>query len=68
MCFAFPGKIIKIDNDIATINYQTELRTAKLIDKDNYKVNDFVIVQAGIIVQKIPEQQALENLHLYHQA
>lgn len=56
MCLAIPGKIIEIKNDLATIDYGSEKRQAKIIEGD-FKINDFVIVQGQIVIEKVPEEQ-----------
>ncbi|MEM4264081.1 MAG: HypC/HybG/HupF family hydrogenase formation chaperone [Candidatus Woesearchaeota archaeon] len=61
MCLAIPGKIIKIEGDNATIEYPGQTREAKIIE-GKYSVGDYVFVSAKIIVQKIPEKEALESL------
>jgi len=63
MCFAMPGKIISIDRDDAVIDYLGEKRTARIISGE-YKPGDYVFVSSKIIVQKIPEKEALESLEL----
>ena len=62
MCIALPGKIIEINGDEAIVDYEAEKRVAKLIDK-NYEVGDYVFVQGKIVIQKIPEKDALKALH-----
>jgi hydrogenase expression/formation protein HypC len=61
MCLAVPGKIVKIEKDIATIDYGKEKRTAKIIGL-KAKKGEYVIVQAGIVMQKIPKKEAIESL------
>jgi hydrogenase expression/formation protein HypC len=61
MCLAIPGKIVKIEGDIASVDYEAEIRKAKLITND-VDVGDYVFVQAGIVVQKIPKQEAIKAL------
>ena len=56
MCLTIPGKIIKIEEDIATLDYGSEKRQVKIVE-GNYKVGDFVLVQARVIVEKVPERQ-----------
>ena len=56
MCLAIPGKIVKIDGDVATIDYGSEHRVAKIVE-GQYKEGDFVIVQAKIVIEKVPEEQ-----------
>ncbi len=67
MCLAVPGRIVKIKRDIATIDYSGEKRRAKIIGGE-YVVGDFVFVSAKIIVQKIPEVEALECLRALQNA
>ncbi len=64
MCLAYPGKIIKIKQDLAIVDYKTEQRTVKLLSED-FRIGDYVIVQAGIAVEKVPEKQALDALAAY---
>lgn len=56
MCLTIPGKIIKIEGDVATLDYGSEKREAKIVEGD-YKVGDCVLVQAKIVVEKVPEEQ-----------
>ena len=68
MCFAIPGKITKIEDDLATVEYYNkDKRTAKIIE-EGYSEGDYVIVQAKIIVQKVPEEDALKAIELTKQA
>ena len=56
MCLAIPGKIVSIEKDVATIDYGSEKRKAKIIEGD-FKKGDFVIVQGRIVIEKVPEEQ-----------
>lgn len=64
MCLAVPGKIIEIKDRVATIDYDVEKRKAKIIEK-GYEKGDYVIVQGGIVVQKIKKKEAVEALRLF---
>jgi len=64
MCLAVPGKIIKINKDLATVDYDLEKRKGKLLDK-SYSVGDYVILQGGIVVSKVNKSEAREALKLY---
>jgi len=58
MCLTIPGKIIQIDNDIATLDYGSEKREAKIIQGvEEFKVGDHVLVQAKVVVEKVSEEQ-----------
>jgi hydrogenase maturation factor len=59
-----PGKIIHIKGDTATVEYPGQSRQARIIEGD-YKVGDYVFVSAQIIVQKIPEEEALKSLEAW---
>ncbi len=63
MCFAIPGKIAAISGDNAIIDYFGKKKNAKIITGE-YKPGDYVFVSSKIIVQKIPEKEALESLKL----
>lgn len=67
MCLAVPGKIVAIKDDVATVDYGIEKRKGKIIDKC-YKKEDYVIIQGGIVVQKIGKKEAEEALKMYKEA
>jgi len=71
MCLAVPGKIVKIEKDVAVVDYGIEKRTGKIIEpalSKAYKKGDYVIIQGGIVVQKIEKKEALSALKLYKEA
>ncbi|MFH1073263.1 MAG: HypC/HybG/HupF family hydrogenase formation chaperone [Nanoarchaeota archaeon] len=67
MCLAVPGKIVKITKDKAIVDYGIEKRTGKLINNE-FKLNDYVIIQGGIVVTKVEKKEAEEALKLYKEA
>ncbi len=62
MCLAIPSKIIKIDNNVATIDVDGVKREASLLLLDDPKIGDYVIVHAGFAINKIDERSAMESL------
>lgn len=68
MCLAIPSKIVKIENDVATIDVDGVRREASLLLLKNPKVGDYVIVHAGFAINKINEEDALESLKLLREA
>ena len=62
MCLAIPSKIIKIDQNAATIDVDGVKREASLLLLENPKVGDYVIVHAGFAIDKIDEKSAMESL------
>lgn len=67
MCLAVPGKIIKIEGDVATVDYIDEQRQGKLVD-EGYKVGDYVIIQGMIVIDKVPQKEAKAALTTYRAA
>ena len=67
MCLSVPGKIIELKENIAVVDYKSEKRTAKVIE-NTYKKGDYVIVQGGLVLQKIERKEAIAALRLYNQA
>ncbi len=64
MCLLVPGKIVEIDGDEATVDYEIEERKGRLLEK-GYEVGDFVLIQGGIVVQKVAKEEAERALELY---
>lgn len=56
MCLAVPGKIVSISKNIATVRYQNETKKAKIV-AGSYNAGDYVIVQAGMVIDKVPKKQ-----------
>ena len=68
MCLAIPSKIIKIENDIGTIDVDGVTRDISLLLLEDAKVGDYVIVHAGFALHKIDEFVAMETLQLLKEA
>jgi hydrogenase expression/formation protein HypC len=59
MCLAIPGKIVKIEEDRAVVEYYNGEKTNAKIVEGNYKEGDYVIVQAKLVVEKVPKKEAV---------
>jgi hydrogenase expression/formation protein HypC len=68
MCLAIPSKIVKIENNVATIDVDGVQREASLLLVENPGIGDYVIVHAGFAINKINEEDALESLKLIREA
>ena len=68
MCLAIPSKIVKIENNIATIDVDGVQREASLQLLEDPKIGDYVIVHAGFAISKINEEDAKESLKLLREA
>ena len=65
MCLAIPGKVIKIEDGEATVNYGKENRKARLVNSE-IKEGDYVVVQSNLIIQKVPEEEAIEAIKTWN--
>lgn len=57
MCLAIPGKIKEINGREVLVEYPGEERRA-LVGDEKIKVGDYVMVQMGIVVNVISEDEA----------
>ncbi len=64
MCYAIPGKVISIDSKTITMDYFGEARKAIFVT-GSYKVGDYVYAQGGIVVSKVPEEDAIPILKMW---
>jgi biotin synthase len=61
MCYAIPGKITELKGKIAVVDYFGEKRNV-LNEFITLQRGDYVYAQGGLIVDKIPEKDAIEIL------
>ena len=62
MCLAVPLKLIEIDGKNAvgeSMGMQRKLRVDFIPEP---KIGDYVIVHAGFAIERLPEEQALEDI------
>ena len=64
MCLAIPMKITTIDGLTATGEAGGLLQDIRIDFLEDVKSGDYVMVHAGFAIQKMTEQEALENLEL----
>ena len=57
MCLAFPAKVLKIDNELATVERAGIKREASLMLLPQAKVGDYVLIHAGFAMQVIDETE-----------
>ena len=66
MCVAATGKVVKIDNDIAEVDFNGNIIRAHtgIID---VKIGDDVLVHAGLIIQVMNKKDAEEMRKLFEE-
>lgn len=65
MCLAIPGKIMKIDGDLAKVDFGDGTArevNASLVD---VKVGQYVIVHAGFAIEILDEKYVKETLQIW---
>ena len=68
MCLAIPSMIVKIEDEMATIDVDGVKRKASLLLVEDAQVGDYVIVHAGFAIRKIDEDAAQESLRYLREA
>jgi hydrogenase expression/formation protein HypC len=68
MCLAIPSKIVKIENNMATIDVDGVQREASLLLLEDAQVGEYVIVHAGFAINRIDEAAAKETLQFLREA
>lgn len=57
MCLSIPGRVVSLQANKAVVDYGTERREA-LTDLLKPKVGDYVLVQAGLVVEVLKAEEA----------
>ncbi len=60
MCLAIPGTVVKIDGDIASVNYGGITSKASVRLREDVKIGDKVLVHAGFIIQVLDKEAGSE--------
>ena len=71
MCLSIPSKVVKINKEknIAIVDTMGIKREAglDLMEEDDVKVGDYVLLHIGFVMNKIDESYALESLETYQE-
>lgn len=65
MCLAVPARIIRVDNQTATVEIGGSRREASLILLPDAAAGDYVLLHAGFAISRVDEADALETLRLF---
>jgi len=66
MCLAVPGKIEKIEDDIAVVDYGGVKKKANISFVD-VRIGDYVFVHVGFVIEKVNEVKAKEMYNLLYE-
>ena len=67
MCLAVPLKLIEIDGKDAVGEAMGLKRKLRVDFIEEPKLGDYVIVHAGFAIERLPEEQALEDLETWEE-
>ena len=71
MCLSIPSKVVKIDKErnVAVVDTMGVTREAglELMEEEDVKIGDYVLLHIGFIMNKIDEADALESLRVYNE-
>lgn len=67
MCYAIPGRIIEVDNNIVTVDYFGQKKKARNDFYEDLGIGDYIYAQGGFVVQRIPQDEAINILDTWHE-
>lgn len=65
MCLAIPLQLVEINGKTAVGEAMGMRREIRVDFIDRPQIGDYVIVHAGFAIERLPEQQALEDLEAW---
>lgn len=67
MCLAIPCKVVAVDGESAQINHGGNVISIDISMVPDVQVGQYVIMHAGMAIQKYDEKEALETLELLNE-
>ncbi len=67
MCLAIPLQLLEINGNTAIGEAMGMRREIRVDFIENPRVGDYVIVHAGFAIERLPEQQALDDLEAWEE-
>ncbi|EFK07281.1 hydrogenase assembly chaperone HypC/HupF [delta proteobacterium NaphS2] len=67
MCLAIPAKLIRVDEQMGTVDVDGIRRDVSLLLLQDAKIGDYLIVHAGFAIHSVDEAEALASLQLLRQ-
>jgi len=67
MCLAIPMKVVEIDGPVAQVEEGGVRREARVDLIDGVKLGDYVIVHAGVAIDRLDPEEARETLKLFEE-
>jgi len=67
MCLAVPMKVVEIAGPVGRVEARGVAREVRMDLVEDVKVGDYVIVHAGIAIERLQRQEAEEGLSLFEE-
>ncbi len=64
MCLAIPGRVVKIEKNVAKVDVGGLLRDISLDLCPDVSIGEYVLIHTGFAIQKVDEKEAEETLDL----
>jgi len=65
MCLAIPAKVIKVNGNLAKVDFGEGVLREVNVSLVDVKAGDYVLVHAGYAIQVLSEEEAMETLKLW---
>jgi hydrogenase expression/formation protein HypC len=66
MCLGVPGRVVKVDGDVATVDFWGLRRDVRLeVVDEPVSPGDYILNHVGFAIRRIPAEQIGETLALY---
>ena len=67
MCLAIPMKVVEIEGPVAQVAEGGVRRSARVDLIEGVKVGDYVIIHAGVAIDRLDPEEARETLKLFEE-
>ncbi len=67
MCLAIPMQVVEIEGLVAQVEEAGVRRSARVDLIEDVKVGDYVIVHAGVAIDRLDPEEARETLRLFEE-
>ncbi len=67
MCLAIPMRVVGIEGPVAQVEQAGVRRTARVDLVDDVRIGDYVIIHAGVAIERLDPEEARETLRLFEE-
>jgi len=67
MCLAIPAKVTAISGSVAEVDVMGNRTSADISVIEEVRVGDYILIHAGLAIQKYDEAEALETIALFRE-